>query len=45
MKTLYYTYIVNAIDERIVTAVAHSKPVATEPDDVDVTVPANRQKN
>jgi hypothetical protein len=38
------TYIVNAVDEGIVAAVAHGQPITTEPDDVDVAVPA-RDRN
>lgn len=45
LKTLYYTYVVNAVDERIITAVAHSQPIATEPDDVNIPVPARNQQN
>ena len=32
------TYVKQAVDERIVTRVAHCQPVAAEPDDVDVFV-------
>lgn len=38
-KPIFITHIVNAINERIITAVAHGQPVAYEPDDVDVPVP------
>lgn len=33
------THVVYSIDERVVTAVAHCQPVATEEHDVDVTKP------
>jgi hypothetical protein len=37
--------VVNAIDERIVTTVAHSKPIAAEPDDVNIMVPIYIREN
>jgi hypothetical protein len=37
------TYVVNAVNEGVVAAVAHCQPVAAEPDDVDVAVPAGAQ--
>lgn len=33
-----FTYIVYSVDERIVTRVAHCKPVCREPDDVDILI-------
>jgi hypothetical protein len=38
------TYVVNAVNEGIVTAVAHRQPIAAEPDDVDVSVPEGTQQ-
>lgn len=35
------THVVYSIDKRIVTAVAHRQPVATEKHDVDVSKPKN----
>lgn len=34
----FLTYVVNAIDEGIVAAVAHREPVAAEPDYVDIAI-------
>jgi hypothetical protein len=41
LRVVLVTYIVNAVDEGIVAAVAHGQPITTEPDDVDVAVPAS----
>lgn len=35
-----FTHVVYAVDERVVTAVAHCQPIATEPNDIYVSVPA-----
>lgn len=38
MGLLCLTYTINSVDEGIVTAVAHSQPMATKEDYVDVSV-------
>jgi len=37
------TYVVYAVNKRIVTAVAHCQPVATEEYDIDITKPKNKR--
>jgi hypothetical protein len=39
------TYIVDSVDERVVTAVAHGQPIAAEEDYVDVFVAATDESN
>jgi hypothetical protein len=39
------SYIINSIHKWIADAVAHGKPIAAEPDEVDEFVPAREHKN
>jgi hypothetical protein len=39
----YSTYIINAVYEWVVAAVTHREPITTEPDYVNISVPATRQ--
>lgn len=40
-----YTYVINAVDKRIVAAVAHRKPIAHEPNDVDKAISVQRRES
>jgi len=36
-----YTYVEEAVDERVIAGVAHCQTVAAQPDDVDISVSRN----
>lgn len=38
LKSTVSSYVVNAVDERVVTAVTHRQPVTAQPDYVDIFV-------
>jgi len=40
---VYCTYVVNGINEWVVTAVTHGKPIKAKPYDIDIRVPETRQ--